>query len=165
MKNAFIFQTARIPKNSKFFKELNNQEIFYHHFQVEDKYYLFIFAKKIISIEFLSPFPDVTLIKKLDSKEREIRSLRGLLNYLLLDLKVEAGKVLASNLIPFFWTDIERVLRQRKKDAITQYLFGTTSQQENQNMDIKNMNIKIQELEKIIDELKSAVQLLKKSKK
>lgn len=62
----------------------------------------------------------------MDSKERTIRSLRGfLLN--ALDI-IETGKdyeILATNLPPFFWRKVGKIIRKNQQGALQEFLFGS----------------------------------------
>jgi len=65
-------------------------------------------------IDFLSQSVDV--LQELDSKKRQIRSLRGFFIYALEIM--EAGKdfqILSTNLQPFFWRKVKTIIRQNKK--------------------------------------------------
>ena len=61
----------------------------------------------------------------MDSKQRKIRSLRGFFLYALEIL--ENGKdyeILETNLQPFFWRKVKNIIRQNKKGALLEFLFG-----------------------------------------
>ena len=69
---------------------------------MNQKYYLFVYLQKSIEIDFL--YQSVDVIQELDSKKRQIRSLRGFFLYALEIM--ETGKdyqILETNLQPFFW--------------------------------------------------------------
>ncbi len=88
--------------------ELKKRELFFSYFQVDQKYYLFFYGQKSIDINFL--YQSVQVIQELDSKKRQIRSLRGFFLYALEIMEFEDmssnGKdfeILSTNLQPFFW--------------------------------------------------------------
>ena len=70
MNTAFFFQTQQIP-DSSIFNQLKEQNIFFSYFQVDQKYYLFLYSQKSIDINFL--YQSVDVIQELDSKQRKIR--------------------------------------------------------------------------------------------
>lgn len=124
MKNAFFCQTQQIPEHGITFDQFKNQTIFFSYFQVDQKYYLFFYDQKSIEIEFL--YQAVNVIQELDSKKRKLRSLRGFLLYVLEIM--ENGKdfeILLTNLQPFFWKKVKNVIRQNKKGALQEFLFGS----------------------------------------
>ena len=66
------------------------------------------------------------MIQELDSKQRKIRSLRGFFLYAL--EIIENGKdyeILSTNLQPFFWRKVKNIIRQNKKAALQEFLFGS----------------------------------------
>ena len=102
MKNIFFFQTQQIPDDTILFNQFQNQKIFFSYFQVDQNYYLFLYAQKHIHLDLIYQYVDV--IQELDSKQRKIRSLRGFFLYAL--EIIENGKdyeILQTNLQPFFW--------------------------------------------------------------
>jgi len=123
MTNAFFFQTQQIPDNTILFTEFQQQNIFFSYFQVDQNYYLFLYAQKSIQIDFL--YQEIDVIQELDSKQRKIRSLRG---FFLYGLEIiENGKdyeILETNLQPFFWRKVKNIIRQNKKAALHEFLFG-----------------------------------------
>jgi hypothetical protein len=126
MNTAFFFQTQQIHDNSNIFDKFKKQKIFFSYFQVDQNYYLFFYAQKYIDIDFLYHSADV--IQELDSKQRKIRSLRGFFLYALEIM--ETGKdyeILNTNLQPFFWRKVKNIIRQNKKAALHEFLFGSDS--------------------------------------
>ena len=103
--NAFFFETQQIPDNSLIFDELKNQQLFFSYFQVDQKYYLFFYGQKSIDIDPINPLIHIIEeLNKLDTKEREIRSLRGFFPYAL--EIINNGKdfeILRINLQASFW--------------------------------------------------------------
>jgi hypothetical protein len=125
MNSAFFFQTQQIPDDTILFNEFKQQKIFFSYFQVDQKYYLFFYSQKSIEIDFLSQSVDI--IQELDSKQGKIRSLRSFFLYALEIM--ETGKdyeILDTNLKPFFWRKVKNIIRQNKKAALQEFLFGTT---------------------------------------
>ena len=124
MQNIFFFQTQQIP-DSSIFNQLKEQKIFYSYFQVDQNYYLFLFSQTNIQIDFLYSVAQV--IEELDSKQRKIRSLRGFFLYALEILENgDNYEILDTNLQPFFWRKVQNIIRQNKKGALLQFLFGYT---------------------------------------
>ena len=77
-----------------------------------------------MKIDFL--YQAVDLIQELDSKKRKLRSLRGFLLYAL--EIIDNGKdyeILSTNLQPFFWREVKNIIRQNKKGALQEFLFGS----------------------------------------
>ena len=102
---------------------MKEQKIFYSYFQVDQNYYLFIFSQKSIDINFF--YQSVEIIEELDFKQRKIRSLRGFFLYALEIIQNgENYEILKTNLQPFFWRKIKNIIRQNKKAALQQFLFG-----------------------------------------
>jgi hypothetical protein len=60
---------------------LKQQKIFFSYFQVNQNYYLFLYAQKSMEIDFI--YQSIHLIQELDSKQLKIRSLRGFFLYAL----------------------------------------------------------------------------------
>ena len=50
MENIFFFQTQQIHDNTNLFDQLKKQKIFYSYFQVDQNYYLFVYAQQSIYI-------------------------------------------------------------------------------------------------------------------
>jgi hypothetical protein len=155
MKNAFFFQTQQIPDTSSIFDQLKQQNIFFSYFQVDQNYYLFLYGQESIDINFL--YQSVNVIQELDSKQRKIRSLRGFFLYALEIL--ENGKdyeILETNLQPFFWRKVKNIIRQNKKAALQEFLFGSQDSiaaPETQN----HLNEKIESLETQLSSLQQKV--------
>ena len=124
MNKAFFFQRKQIPESSSLFDEFKQQNICFSYFQVDHKYYLFFYSQKSIEIDFLSQ--SVNVLQELDSKQGKIRSMRGFFLYALEIL--ETGKdyeILQTNLQPFFWRKVKNIIRQNKKAAFQEFLFGS----------------------------------------
>ena len=86
-------------------------------------YYLFVYAQQSIDRNLL--YQSVDVIQELDSKQRKIRPLRGFFLYAL-EIS-ENGKdyeILETNLQPFFWRKVRNIIRQNKKAALQEFLFG-----------------------------------------
>ena len=132
MNNVFFFQIDQISDDSIIFDEFKRQTIFFSYFQVDQKYYIFFYAPKSIDIDFFyQSFEDMSsnVIQKLESKKRQIRSLRGFFLYALEIM--ESGidlTVLKTNLKPFFWRKIKNIMKQNKKAALQEFLFGSQDQ-------------------------------------
>jgi len=155
MQNIFFFQTQQIP-DSSIFNQFKEQKIFFSYFQVDENYYLFMYAQKSIDINFV--YQSVEIIEELDSKQRKIRSLRGFFLYALEIM--EKGKdheILHTNLQPFFWRKVKDTIRQNKKAALQQFLSLEDTDKQHDN---KGSNPKIQLLENQIQNLQNQVNSL-----
>ena len=64
MNNVFFFQTDHIPDDSIIFDEFKQQTIFFSYFQVDQKYYLFVFGPKTIQLDTI--YESVEVIEELD---------------------------------------------------------------------------------------------------
>ena len=53
MNNVFFFQTQQISDSSSIFDQLKQQKIFFSYFQVDQNYYLFVYAQQSIDINLL----------------------------------------------------------------------------------------------------------------
>ena len=156
MNHVFFFQTQQIHDNTNLFDQLKKQNIFYSYFQVDQNYYLFIFSQKSIDINFF--YQSVKIIEELDFKQRKIRSLRGFFLYALETM--EKGKeyeILETNLQPFFWRKIKNIIRQNKKAALQEFLFGKDVDRKPDN---QASNPRIQILEDQIQNLQNQVDSL-----
>jgi len=97
------------------------------------------------------------VIQELDSKQRKIRSLRGFFLYAL--ETIENGKnyeILETNLRLFFWRKVKNIIRQNKKSALQEFLFGS------QNLIAaiepeKDFEAKIENLQQQVDSLQEKV--------
>ena len=66
------------------------------------------------------------MIQELDSKQRKIRSLRGFFLYALEIIEnAQDYEILSTNLQPFFWKKVKNIIRQNKKGALLEFLFGS----------------------------------------
>lgn len=156
MENIFFFQTQQIHDNTNLFDQLKKQNIFYSYFQVDQNYYLFVYAQQSIDINLL--YQSVEIIQELDYKQRKIRSFRGFFLYALEIL--ENGKdyeILQTNLQPFFWRKVKNIIRQNKKSAVQEFLFGKN---EDSKLDNHTSNPRIKILEDQIQNLSNQVDSL-----
>lgn len=137
MKNAFFFQIQQISDHGIIFDQFKKQTVFFSYFQVDQKYYLFFYIQKSIEIDFL--YQAVNVIQKLDSKKRKIRSFRGFLLYVLeIMANGKDFEILSTNLQPFFWKNVKDVIRQNKKGALQEFLFGSQLNQSINHSDSQN---------------------------
>ena len=159
MQNIFFFQTQQIP-DSSIFNQLKEQKIFYSYFQVDQNYYLFLFSQTNIQIDFLYSVAQV--IEELDSKQRKIRSLRGFFLYALEILENgDNYEILDTNLQPFFWRKVQNIIRQNKKGALLQFLFGyTEASNSTYPSSSPGLDAKIQILQNQVDSLAEQVERL-----
>ena len=119
-KSVFFFEIEKIIESSNTLEEI--EKYFFSYFQVEEKYYILIFSEEPFDPEFL--YSLLVIIKSLDTKKRKIRSIRGFLIYALEILNQGSeSKILKTNLKPYFWTEVENLLRQNKKSILNNFLF------------------------------------------
>ena len=124
VETAFFFQIQEIPDHRIIFDEFRKQEIFFSYFQVDQNYYLFFYHQKPIEIDFI--YESVDVFQKLDSKKRKISFLRGFFLYALEIMETgEDYEILNTNLQPFFWRKVKNIIRQNKKGALLEFLFGS----------------------------------------
>jgi len=156
MENIFFFQTKQIHDNTNLFDQFKKQKIFYSYFQVDQNYYLFIYSQTNIQIDFL--YPLVQVIQELDSKQRKIRSLRGFFLYAL-EILEKGGdyEILDTNLQPFFWRKVKNIIRQNKKSALQEFLFGNKYDNKDSNPKIKILKDQIQSLHNQVERLQQKV--------
>jgi hypothetical protein len=158
MTNVFFFQTQQIPDDTILFDEFKQQNIFYSYFQVDQNYYLFFYSQKSIDIHFLYQFVDV--IQELDSKQRKIRSLRGFFLYALEIIEnAQDYEILSTNLQPFVWRKVKNIIRQNKKAALQEFLFGKNEDEENISVN-RGSSLSFEEMEKKIQNLQNQVNSL-----
>ena len=118
MNNIFFFQTQPIPDSSSIFDQFNQQNIFFSYFQVDQNYYLFVYAQKSIDINFL--YQSIDVIQELDSKQRKIRSFRGFFLYALEIMQMgENYEILKTNLQPFFLEKSQNYYSTKSKRCST----------------------------------------------
>ena len=156
MNNAFFFQTKQIPENSTIFDQFKQQNIFFSYFQVDQNCYLFFYAQKSIDIQFL--YQSLDVIQELDSKQRKIRSLRGFFLYALEIIEnAQDYEILSTNLQPFFWKKVKNIIRQNKKGALLEFLFGSDNDRGDS---FQSLSPSLKEMEKKIKNLQNQVTLL-----
>ena len=170
MNNIFFFQTQPISDDSSLFHQLKKQNIFFSYFLVEQKYYLFFYRETPIDRNFF--YQSIDIIQELDSKKRKIRSLRGFLLYALEIM--ETGKeyeILNTNLQPFFWRKVKNIIRQNKKVAFQEFLFGKNEVNQDQTLgliphledQIKALNNQVDSLQDRISDLETKLFVLRTS--
>ena len=162
MNNTFFFQTQQIMNHTIIFNQLKEQKVFYSYFQVDKNYYLFLFSQKSIDINFL--YQLVQVIQELDSKQRKIRSLRGFFMYALEIMgKAEDYEILDTNLQSFFWRKVKNIIRQNKKNALLEFLFGKEQESKSVNKGsssvLQDMEDKIQNIQSQVDSLQLETKL------
>ena len=97
------------------------------------------------------------MIRELDSKQRKIRSLRGFFLYAL--EIIENGKdyeILQTNLQSFFWRKVKNIIRQNKKAALQEFLFGSQDSIAAIESE-KDFEAKIENLQQQVDSLQEKV--------
>ena len=182
MNNIFFFQTkqiplpnksshdASLPENSTIFDQFKQQNIFYSYFLVNQNYYIFFYAQQPIQLDFI--YQSIDVIQELDSKQRKLRSLRGFFLYALEIIQnADNYESLKTNLQPFFWKKVRNIIRQNKKAALQEFLFGSEvtrsgnegtrmGEEADNNFDNKGSNLRIQLLETQIQTLQNQVDSL-----
>ena len=124
MENVFFFQTQQIADDTNIFNQFKEQKIFFSYFQVDQNYYLFVYSQQSIDINFV--YQSIDLIQELDSKQRKLRSFRGFFLYALEIIQnADNYQSLKTNLQPFFWKQVHNIIRQNKKGALLEFLFGS----------------------------------------
>ena len=156
MENIFFFQTKQIHDNTNLFDQFKKQKIFYSYFQVDQNYYLFVYAQNSIDINFL--YQSIDVIQELDSKQRKIRSLRGFFLYALEIMEnAQDYEILSTNLQPFFWKKVKTIIRQNKKSGLQEFLFGKV---EDNKLVKQDLNPHLQEMQDKIAALQNQVHSL-----
>jgi len=153
----FFFETQPIPEDSIVFEKIKEEKVFFSYFQIEEKYYLFVYGEKDIDIDFF--YGSMDLIQELDRRQRKIRSFRGFFLYAL--EIIENGKnykILSTNLEPFFWRKIKKIIRQNKKSILLEFLFQSsteTGQRESLQNQVNSLVEKVHSLEERIIDLET----------
>jgi len=157
MKNVFFFQTQQIPADTILFDEFKKQNISFSYFQIDQKYYLFVYAQNSIQIDFL--YHSIDVLEELDSKQRKIRSFRGFFLYALEIMEMgENYEILKTNLQPFFWRKVKTIIRQSKKAALLEFLFGKAQVNQDQILGlIPHLQDQIQTLQSQMDSLQQKI--------
>jgi hypothetical protein len=142
---------------------LKEQKIFYSYFQVDQNYYLFVYAQQSIQLDLI--YESIYVIQELDSKQRKIRSLRGFFLYALEIIEnAQDYEILQTNLQPFFWRKVKNTIQQNKKDALLQFLFGKApnykSVSKGSSPHLQEMQDKIQNLQNQVHSLAQQVERL-----
>ena len=165
MNNIFFFQTQQIPDSSSIFDQFKQQNIFFSYFQVDQNYYLFVYAQKSIDINFL--YQAIDVIHELDSKQRKIRSFRGFFLYALEIIQMgENYEIIKTNLQPFFWRKVKTIIRQNQKGALLEFLFGKAELNQDQILGLiphlqdqmKALNNQVDSLQQKIIQLESKLE-------
>jgi hypothetical protein len=157
MKNAFLFITQKEVIEEIKFEQLESENISYCYFLANQKYYLFLFSKNPIQKNPI--IKNFEVIDEIDSLQRQIRSLRGLILY---TLKLMEGdhQILADNMEPFFWKNVDRVIRQNKKNGLQQFLFSDSEESlihlQNQVDYLKSENAKLKSQLSQLNETKNS---------
>ena len=159
VETAFFFQIQEIPDHRIIFDEFRKQEIFFSYFQVDQNYYLFFYHQKPIEIDFI--YESVDVLQKLDSKKRKIRFLRGFFLYALEIMETgEDYEILNTNLQPFFWRKVKNIIRQNKKGALLEFLFGSQDQESSSISISDEFEKKVQNLHNQVNSLQNRIRYL-----
>jgi len=98
------------------------------------------------------------VIQELDSKQRKIRSLRGFFFYALEIIEnVQDYEILSTNLQPFFWKKVKNIIRQNKKGALLEFLFGSDNDKGDS---FQSLSPSLKEMEKKIKNFQNQVNFL-----
>jgi len=117
---------------------------------------LFFYHQKFIDIDRIDPL--IHILDELNWKQRKIRSLRGFFLYALEIMENgENYEILQTNLQPFFWKKVKNIIRQNKKAALQEFLFGKDEVNKDQTL---GSNLAFQQMEKKIQNLQNQVTLL-----
>lgn len=142
------------------FDELDKLKVFFSYFQVDDNYYLFLYSEKKVDIEFL--YHLISIKKYLNKQKRRLRSFRGYFLYALEIQRTGDLKVLKTNLNYTFWSDIDSVLRQNRRDLLLQFLFEKPFENNfNEKIDSRLILQKIETIETNFTLLKPEEKVLK----
>lgn len=80
------------------------------------------------------------MLEEFDSKQRKIRSFRGFFLYGLEIIEnAEDYEILERNLQSFFWKKVKNIIRQNKKGAFLEFLFGCNSGRVRSYQGLKNI--------------------------
>lgn len=148
MDNIFFFEIEQIKDSSKIFKELVTRKLFFSYFQVDQSYYLLVFNEKSFDPDFL--YQSLNQVKELNSKKRILRSFRGFFLYVLEIMNQgKFCKILETNLKLNFWSKVQSLIRQNRKELLLKFLFQNFSDlnQEDLQDQIKSLKKKILEIE------------------
>jgi len=101
--------------------------------------------------------PEIEIIRKIDIKQRQLRSLRDFILYVIEVRKTESNKEIGTNLEPFFWPNVGRVLDKRKKNGLNEFLFGKRAEE----IDDENTTIQLEQMQNQIQIPIKEISLLK----
>lgn len=161
IKKPFVdFVEVEPISDSFIFQEYERQHFYYYYFEINQKYYLFIYGQTedYNSLDF---FPEsITVIKQLNQRKRKIRSLRGYFLYVLEMLESSDDIiVLQTNLKPLFWAQLTDTLRQNQKNGLNEFLFGPSDRFESSNENSSIIKI-VQNLQNEITLIKNKLETL-----
>lgn len=84
---------------------MKKKNLFFSSFQIDQNYYILVFAKEAFEPDFLYKF--LTIIQELNTKKQVIRSFRGFFIYALEIINQGRDfQILETNMKPYFWTEI-----------------------------------------------------------
>jgi len=119
--------------NKKSLSELcNNLDsvVYYSYFRLNTNFYFLVFARSKLFSAIISDLLDTQTytVKKIVTRTRPLRSLRGFFSYIL-ELKSfnQEFEILSTNLSPDFWDNVEIVLRSKNKARLNEFLFFKTN--------------------------------------
>jgi|JI91814BRNA_FD_contig_101_412366_length_1498_multi_3_in_0_out_0_2 hypothetical protein len=155
---SFFLKIEEISNSDTFFLKLKEYRLKYHYFQICSTYYLFLVGTSHSWDVLELCYKRLEIVEELNKKQRKLRSVRGFFLYVSEILEKGGDKnieVLETNFPPLFWKRVKDVLRQNKKGALTELLFGTS------NSSIKKSKISLEELAQNLQTLQIQVNLLK----
>lgn len=154
MENIYFFELKEIQQSkfSNIFVDLKNKNIFFSHFQVDQKFYLLIFNRQSFDPEFC--YQTFNGLQELNTKHRRIRSFRGFFLYALeIQNRGKNFQILETNLPTYFWNKIPQIIRQNQKNLLNDFLF----QNFKSNLNPTDLQNQINQLEKRIFYLENQI--------
>ena len=145
LKNIVFFEIKKILNPLNIFKMMKKKNLFFSYFQVDQKFYILVFAEEAFEPDFLYKF--LIIIQELNRKKRIIRSFRGFFIYAL--EIIDQGRdfqIVETNMKPYFFTYFWNVIRQNRKSILLNFLFDISCLENCQNQ-IKFLKEKMAELE------------------
>lgn len=114
---AFFAKIEPISKSSNVFELLQKEDFYFYYFSLNQFYYIFVYGKHALLESFSRVLFSLRVIEELDTKRRKIRSIRGFLLYALEIIQDEKEiTVIKTNFQPLFWSRVQNVLKQNKKN-------------------------------------------------
>ena len=161
IENSYVFflKIKQLETNSPVFDKFSTAGFYFSYFVADYTYYLFCYGQGDFN-ELTEIFNHLTIIKKLDKRQRIIRSLRGFFLYVIEIMEDSKDKeIIQTNFDPLFWKEIEKVISQNKKSALSNFLtrnLGVYTETDTEKRRLsQDKLLRIEELEKIYKDLES----------